>query len=85
MNTEGSKPFGTGPEAYLRFHHGNNTWHEQHIMRHAYWNPKAWTLPEDQADYLRAVIDEHYSFARPLSRADQLALLREKEKTEKRK
>jgi glycosyltransferase involved in cell wall biosynthesis len=52
-----------GPELYLRFHHGENTWDHSHIMG-SYAKKgveNLWHLSADQAKYLKKILKEHYS------------------------
>ncbi len=59
---DNAQPATDGPNIYLRFHHGSNTWDMHHIMgRYAAPSHSGlWRLSSNQAQYLRTVLSEHY-------------------------
>lgn len=45
---------------YLRFYHGQNTWHERHVMWHLAGKSHTWQLPAEAAQYLRQTLRAQY-------------------------
>lgn len=60
-NGAGAYPF--GPNLYLRFFHGHNTWDERHIMRQMFGKQDEWQMPNRCQQYLRHVLTTYYPWA----------------------
>lgn len=59
----GTGAFPHGPNLYLRFFHGHNTWDERHIMRHMFGKRDEWAMSDDCKRYVQDVLKEYYPWA----------------------